>query len=419
MEDSKSAEELNTRIAIVGAGAAGLTAAEALRQKGYAHVTIFEKSDRVGGKCLTTKIDGRPYELGAGIVSGNNKTVLGLVQRFNVPMKTVTFGKSLIADAETGSIHASRTLTETMKLFKELLLTYRNVQKRFSKIARPGLAHLHKDLALPFSDFAKKYKIERVGEVLANYFTGYGYGYFNDAPAAYVLKYYCWDTVKAFIKHQIYFFPQGIQHLWTAVAKNLDVRYNAKIKQIKRGDEVIITTEDETMRFDRLILASPLDEAIKFIDADKTENDLFSSIQTVDYRTIACSVTGLEKVGGYIPGNYTSTKKGHPVFWHFWHKDSNVYTFYTLADKSISDELAVQYTKEFIEKAGGSLEKVHIVKHWKYFPHVSAERFRNGFFDDVEALQGKRNTYYVGEVMNFSTVGFTAQYAQDLVERFF
>ena len=35
------------------AGAAGITAAQALRQLGFRHITILEKRDRIGGKCWT------------------------------------------------------------------------------------------------------------------------------------------------------------------------------------------------------------------------------------------------------------------------------------------------------------------------------------------------------------------------------
>ena len=50
---------MDRRIAIVGAGPAGLTAAMALRRLGYSSVTVFERRGRVGGKCLTVEIEGR------------------------------------------------------------------------------------------------------------------------------------------------------------------------------------------------------------------------------------------------------------------------------------------------------------------------------------------------------------------------
>ena len=74
------------RIALIGAGAAGLTAAETLKGKGYQHVTIFEKESFAGGKCRTISYEGRTYELGAGIIAGNNDTILQLVKKTGVAL---------------------------------------------------------------------------------------------------------------------------------------------------------------------------------------------------------------------------------------------------------------------------------------------------------------------------------------------
>jgi protoporphyrinogen oxidase len=46
-----------------------LAAARALGRAGFHHVTVLEKSDRVGGKCHTVQHRGRSYELGAGAVT--------------------------------------------------------------------------------------------------------------------------------------------------------------------------------------------------------------------------------------------------------------------------------------------------------------------------------------------------------------
>ena len=47
-----------SRIAIVGAGPAGLSAGYFLKKKGYKNVTIFERLGRVGGMCCSITEDG-------------------------------------------------------------------------------------------------------------------------------------------------------------------------------------------------------------------------------------------------------------------------------------------------------------------------------------------------------------------------
>ena len=55
----------NIRIAIIGGGPAGLSAGMYLEQKGYENYVIFERLNRVGGKCWSPHYNGRRYEMGA------------------------------------------------------------------------------------------------------------------------------------------------------------------------------------------------------------------------------------------------------------------------------------------------------------------------------------------------------------------
>lgn len=64
MEGSCSVDRLhpcfptNTRIAIVGGGPSGLSAAYALCRLGYSHVTLLEKNGNPGGMCESVEIEG-------------------------------------------------------------------------------------------------------------------------------------------------------------------------------------------------------------------------------------------------------------------------------------------------------------------------------------------------------------------------
>jgi acyl-CoA synthetase (AMP-forming)/AMP-acid ligase II/acyl carrier protein len=53
-----------SRIAVVGAGCAGLVAAYELGRRGYRHVELFDALGRSGGKVFTAENDGVPYEMG-------------------------------------------------------------------------------------------------------------------------------------------------------------------------------------------------------------------------------------------------------------------------------------------------------------------------------------------------------------------
>ena len=57
------------RIAIIGAGPAGLSTAWFLANNGYHNVTVLEKLGRVGGLCKSITIRGSSFDLGANYVT--------------------------------------------------------------------------------------------------------------------------------------------------------------------------------------------------------------------------------------------------------------------------------------------------------------------------------------------------------------
>ena len=71
-------------IAIIGAGCSGLAAAHVLQEAGYT-VTLFEKSDDVGGRAITEKRDGFIYDYGAQYIKGSSPVSEELItKRFRV-----------------------------------------------------------------------------------------------------------------------------------------------------------------------------------------------------------------------------------------------------------------------------------------------------------------------------------------------
>ena len=75
------------RIAIVGAGIAGLNAALTLQDAGITS-TVFEASNRVGGRMhsdTTSWLNGQTSEHCGELIDSGHKTILGLANRFNLP----------------------------------------------------------------------------------------------------------------------------------------------------------------------------------------------------------------------------------------------------------------------------------------------------------------------------------------------
>lgn len=73
----------NRRVVVVGAGIAGLSAALRLRQAG-AEVTVFESSDRVGGRTSSETHDGYLYERWTQFFTTTYRNALGLIKEMGL-----------------------------------------------------------------------------------------------------------------------------------------------------------------------------------------------------------------------------------------------------------------------------------------------------------------------------------------------
>lgn len=79
------------RVAVIGAGFAGLTAAWYLRHSGLA-VTVFEASDRIGGRVLTDHnfVPGKVVEAGAELIGSNHPMWIDLAAAFGLRLVRVS-----------------------------------------------------------------------------------------------------------------------------------------------------------------------------------------------------------------------------------------------------------------------------------------------------------------------------------------
>jgi hypothetical protein len=96
-----------------------------------------------------------------------------------------------------------------------------------------------------------------------------------------------------------------------------------------------------------------------------------------------------------------------------------VYVGYQIAQPEIPLSQVTATLADDVAGQGGQFGGALLQQDWDYFPHVSQAAMRGGFYERVEALQGRNNTFYVGGTLSFETVEHSARYAQALVQRNF
>jgi len=407
----------NSKIAIVGAGPAGLTAAWRFIKNGYNNVTVYEKTDQVGGKCRTVDIEGRPYELGAIMQAPAYKTVLGLAREVGLKERKSPTMYDYNEHKLVEKLWYRNPEIYKLPVARLLLTMYRHRQ-----IYDTGFVGLSKNFAIPFADWLKKHRLEDVGRFVSTVITGFGYGYFEEVPAAYLLKY-----SRLFYALKSYEIDRrGIQTLWERLSESINVRKNSVIESIiRQPNSVTIKCNGQIEETDLLLLACGLDDASNYLDVTKSERSLFEKIRYYDYHTFAISIDNFPKDRAYLmlTERQSAAHSGAPVFYSKRWPDTNVVVAYLLGKSSLGmssvipeEELIAAIEKDVID-IGGSLRKVHNHFLWKYFPHVNSADFADGFYDKLDALQGQNRTYYVGELLNFSTVETAATHGLHIVDR--
>ncbi len=393
----------NIRIAIIGGGPAGLSAGMYLEQKGYENYTIFERLDRVGGKCWSPHYNGRRYEMGA-IMGVPSYYAVEDVEKF---CGITHDGPKLNRNYKDGSGNVIEPFAKTfanlirnpwllkmkkqLTAFGELLETkykgydlngHRGVAEgRYDGYAvTPGRERVQgenpnlKDLAMPFKDFCKLNGVPLVQKIWIGPFTSFGYGYFDEIPAAYVLKYLDFQTCMNFVKVNLWTWKEGTQYIWEQLNDHLKhpARLNSQISKVERRDgKVYLTVNGKVEEFDKVIMTAPL----------------------------------------YIPDERADGQVGMDKYWDIRDDEKALFSKpYETCKQMVLDDLKTMKNPA-----------KEVINEWSvyYFPHVFSADYADGWYDKVEAMQGKYDTFYAGEIMAFGDMDETAEYSRELVERFF
>lgn len=409
----------DARIGIVGGGASGLAAAHALRQRGYRRITLLERSSRIGGKCCTLLHGGRTYELGAALVTPAYRNVRALMREVGVRASPRLEG---LWGSLGGALHGALPLLHPARWKGAVAdgARFAAALSRNRRLFRPGFAGVSDELARPFDDWCRATRCEAAGAVTEPWVTAFGYGFLRDMPAAYVLKY-----ATLFAPPLFEILDDGYGGLFQKVAASLsdvDVRTGTRITGITRHrDGVTVRTTDGATAYDALVIACPLDEALAFLDATPNEEQLFQRVRYQPYWVLGASVSGPMPRCRYtfLRENFAPASIGQPMFaYRRWPATDTVF-FYGFAPGADWESAARREVASTVERLGGRLDDVIVAHRWRYFPHVQSDDIAAGYYRRLEALQGRRRTYYCGEIFAFAAVETVVAYARALVRRHF
>jgi len=446
MDRTVDSRNLDTRIAIVGAGPGGLSAAWHLEQKGYRHVTVFERQAQVGGLCEAVSVGGLPYELGAVILSWECTHIFRFLRRYD--METEPIAPFLLMDQSDGKILPLGVLdqdTDEVALGAAVLRYFGQLAKHQSHTGGAGYRGLKDhapELCRPFDRWLADNDMAELTNLFVVPTTCYGYGKVSEMPAAYALKYMNFGNfttnlylcgVEAFGEAPRWprKITRGMQALMQEIAGDLSaVRTSCTIEEISRhGDGPVRIRsrhdgEATVEEFDRLVVTCKQDLgtlADLHLDVTPDEQALFKNVVTQNFFTVLCDAKG-PGYGVYCAivkdGTFCLPPSGDPIaLGRIW--DTDVMNVYVAADPGVGQDEVLERMRASLARMHIELGTIHAVRQWKYFPRGTSEALAAGFYEDFEALQGRNATYYSGALAAFECVEDAMAYSADLVERFF
>lgn len=417
----------NTRICIIGAGPSGLTAAMHLEKKGYKNYTIYEKDNRVGGKCYSPEYKGKRYEMGAMMGCPTYYALREVMDYIGMGHPEGPALDREFRDEKTGEVFNPVGRLEALGVLRHTKKMYKLLDKKYPGCTKVGHGGTNLDLAENFSDFCDRNHVSKIKKLIINPYTSFGYGYMNEVPAAYVVKYLDKDTLMKFVKKDdLWCWKNGTQHIWELLSEKLANKpvLNAGVTKVTRNNgKVQVTTAQGTEEFDKIIITSPLQYMAEYFDATEKEKEYFSKIIYNDYKVFVFTVKKYPKISAYLQGNMCRERAGHMmVYYHRWPgEEDQVITAYVLGDpeNGIDTDTCRKYVYEDMKMCGYEVDQMVNEKSWYYLPHLRPEDYKTGWYDEVESWQGKNNTYYAGEIMCFGDMEEVAEYSKELIQRFF
>ncbi|MDP2316713.1 MAG: FAD-dependent oxidoreductase, partial [Pseudomonadota bacterium] len=402
------------RVAVVGAGASGLTLARALERRGYA-VTVFERDPQVGGMCQTRTFEGVTCDLGGHMIfPAAYPTIVGLAREHGQPLVpdfpdvTIDLGGRILPKVETPALRAAR------QRVAEIL--------RRTGAASPGLP-TDPSLAVPVAEWIDREGLAAIWGWMGPIFVAAGYGHLEDQiPAVYLAKSFAHTQDQAG-RYQL---AHGFGALWERVAAGLhDVRVGTEVVSATRDDAGVTLTSRSpeglrTERFDRLVIAHTPAAALGWLDSTAEERRLFGRVRHLPYASAYAVVEDLpEALRGrwcfLLENTQRAVRRGHVASFVQPDPSRPVVAIVAYGAPEGVDP-AARFAEDFA-RLGGRLVRMLHHQQWRYFPHFSADDVAQGALARAEELQGQRRTWHASTLFSFELTECAAAYAETVAAR--
>ncbi|RPA72869.1 FAD/NAD(P)-binding domain-containing protein, partial [Ascobolus immersus RN42] len=420
-------------VAIIGGGSAGTYATFSLLSKNTS-VILFERKSRLGGHTETyhDTVTGSTYDIGVYLFH-DQPHVHKYLARFGLKLANWSPDQleTKYADFRTGVPVPGPTFAPNQTEIGAALGRYAAQLAKYPRLADGWYVGnpVPEDLLLSTREWVEKYDLHAAVPLFWSFSDVAG---LLDLPALYLLKYLSPELLEGMASGKIVTTEKrDNSELYEKATEELkkggNVFLNADIRKVKRDVkergrlaeypvEISIVGKDgkrTTVRAKKVLIAAPpkLKNIEGWLDVTKDEKNLFKSFKSVDYHTGLLRNSGIpaginiNNVGldtpyslPAVPGVYAFGDTRIPGITSFRYGSIS-----SLSEETVKSDVELTLSKlrrngVFNPYDPGAIrpEFVMYSNHSPFTLHVKASLIRDGFYDKLYGLQGKRNTFWSG-----------------------
>ncbi|MDA1038333.1 MAG: FAD-dependent oxidoreductase [bacterium] len=404
--------EIKKKIAVVGAGIAGLTCAYELQKAGH-DVTVYEKEDTVGGRMNSRWKDGYPFDIGADHLCNLYKEMKGYCSEFDIAWEKMKFLeyrviKNKVPVPFTKAVGKIAGLRMAFQYYRT-----KNVEDFFDL----------KDAARFDTDNAHDFMLRRVGKEAVDYLVDpfvSTYQFHRSDEISLGALYGILNSIKkdkGVQNWNLHRTKGGMEALPKAFASRLNVKTGVAVKNVEAGEKINLET-DGIEEFDTVVLACPSTVTENILQnpteaqADVIGTTRYSTTMSValrvpkkllpDVAIVWVPFVESHAISGYVNESMKGEELVHgdkTLLCTWLHEEFAI----NLIDKS-EKEIFEAVRTEFMKVCPWIKEKndieFHDVEIWKDAMPV----FAHGHLARVEAFmengQGNNNVYLCGDYLN-------------------
>ncbi|MEO0882984.1 MAG: FAD-dependent oxidoreductase [Pseudomonadota bacterium] len=406
------------RIAIIGAGPAGLTAAAMLRDQPGFEPVVIEKSDRIGGKSWTLKQGPLVAELGTCYSTRAHRYTDKLMKQLGFVQtrlgRQVFDGDDFVAYLKSGE--GPPLAIQALKF-----LMHRAEFMRRAERIDPDQRTLT-EAAQPIGAWLKGHDLPKMELFMHRALTVMGYGYVETTPTIQALRWCDLDLVLTGVRNHLYWPNEGWSAFWKALARTFDVRTDVEVEHIDRdSDGVTVHTASGAERFDALINAVAPDTFLSLVEPTKAETWVAESIVWQGYFSSLVAVDNWFtdwETEGYSESATAEDKMGRLVAVRCIGVDPDLggrIYFTGQAPGEYSNEELKELLRHEITRRGGDVKSIIHSRMWKYFPMFDAGAIADGLTATMKRMQGEQRTWHTGAAFSHEAVSNISRHNEILI----